>query len=241
MQQIGVLKRQEVVRYLQSSEGFPMRTTVQKITIVLAACGGLVLPVSSAAAAVPIAPAAVPSSAVALSAHGLALLRLGDRGPLVATWQARINGLVSGGVVAGPAVAEDGVFGPKTRSATLAVQARLNLAQDAVVGPRTRAAVAEAEARAGIPIGAGLRAESGVRVLAKGMRGEDVRTWQRTVNAAVRLGQLEHPRIAEDGVFGPRTRHATRALQTAANVRADGVVGPKTRTAVGWLLEGLPD
>lgn len=218
-----------------------MRTTVPKITVVLAVCGGLVLPASSASAAVPMPHAAATSAAVVQSIHGLPLLRLGDRGPQVATWQARINALVSAGDVPGSAVAQDGAFGPKTRSATLAVQARLNLGQDGVVGPRTRAAVAEAEASAGVPVGAGLRAEPGERVLVQGMRGDDVRTWQLTVNAAVRLGQLEHPRIAEDGIFGLQTRRATLALQTAANVRADGEVGPTTSSAVGWLLEGLPD
>ena len=219
-----------------------MRITVRKVTTVLAACGGLVLPISSAAATVPVPHSAVTSAAVAQSSRASAHLQLGDSGPQVAVWQARVNGLIQARVVAGPALVEDGVFGPRTRAATLTVQARLSLARDGVVGPRTRAAMAEQEAAAGLPVGAGLNGDqSGERALAAGMRGEDVRTWQGIVNTAVRLGQLDHPPIAEDGDFGPQTRRATLALQSAANVDADGHVGPTTRTAVGWLLEGLPD
>ncbi|WNB85558.1 peptidoglycan-binding protein [Cellulomonas sp. ATA003] len=68
-----------------------------------------------------------------------------------------------------------------------------------------------------------------------------MRDWQGIVNVALRLGQLDHPRIAEDGVFGPQTHRATVALQRVARVAEDGVVGPRTRLAVGWLLEGIPD
>ncbi|WNB85559.1 hypothetical protein [Cellulomonas sp. ATA003] len=49
---------------------------------------------------------------MARSAASAATLRLGDRGTQVATWQARVNGLVAVGVVAGPALVEDGFFGP---------------------------------------------------------------------------------------------------------------------------------
>lgn len=224
-----------------------MRSTVWKVTIGLAACGGLVLPISSAAAATAAVPqVAVASAAVARSSGqsspALARLQFGDSGSQVAAWQARVNGLVRVGLIEGPVLVEDGDFGARTRAATRTVQAGLNLARDGVVGPLTRAAVAEQEAAAGLGVGSGLSADQvGERVLAPGMRGADVRSWQAIVNTAVRLGRLDHPRVAEDGAFGPQTRRATVVLQGAAHVEADGYVGPTTRTAVGWLLEGLPD
>jgi peptidoglycan hydrolase-like protein with peptidoglycan-binding domain len=57
----------------------------------------------------------------------------------------------------------------------------------------------------------------------------------------VRRGDTEHPvrtlqhllrahsqNIAVDGVFGPRTEAAVRAVQTSAGVGVDGIVGPQT-------------
>ena len=57
----------------------------------------------------------------------------------------------------------------------------------------------------------------------------------------VRRGDTEHPvrtlqhllrahgqTVAVDGIFGPRTEAAVRAVQTSAGVGVDGIVGPQT-------------
>jgi peptidoglycan hydrolase-like protein with peptidoglycan-binding domain len=57
----------------------------------------------------------------------------------------------------------------------------------------------------------------------------------------VRRGDTEHPvrtlqhllrahgeNVAVDGIFGPRTEAAVRAVQTSAGIPVDGVVGPQT-------------
>jgi uncharacterized membrane protein len=61
-------------------------------------------------------------------------------------------------------------------------------------------------------------------LLRYGSRGAAVSEWQRVAN---RLGA----NLAVDGVFGPRTLKATKAIQSKLGVRADGVVGPITRAA----------
>ncbi|MBT3150984.1 peptidoglycan-binding protein [Streptomyces sp. CHD11] len=42
--------------------------------------------------------------------------------------------------------------------------------------------------------------------------------------------------ISRDGIFGPETRRAVRAVQDAADVGVDGVYGPVTRKAMKWPL-----
>ncbi len=65
-----------------------------------------------------------------------------------------------------------------------------------------------------------------------------------------RQGASEHPvrtlqhllrqrgsTIAVDGVFGPRTDEAVRALRRGANLAVDGIVGPRTwRALVSGML-----
>jgi Putative peptidoglycan binding domain/D-alanyl-D-alanine carboxypeptidase len=62
------------------------------------------------------------------------VLSLGDRGPEVVALQQRLNELDAG-------LSIDGVFGPATRAAVVAFQARSGLTPDGVVGPRTKAAL----------------------------------------------------------------------------------------------------
>ena len=60
----------------------------------------------------------------------------GSSGPDVVLAQARLNEHN-----ATPALVEDGLFGPKTRGATLAFQNASNLTADGIIGPRTWAAL----------------------------------------------------------------------------------------------------
>ena len=51
------------------------------------------------------------------------------------------------------------------------------------------------------------------------LRGNDVKEWQTRIGATA------------DGIFGPDTDAATRAMQADLGVKVDGIVGPKTRAA----------
>lgn len=60
-----------------------------------------------------------------------------------------------------------------------------------------------------------------MRVLRKGMTGEDVERWQNFL-----VGQ--NHALEVDGNFGNGTLEATRAFQSANNLDVDGAVGPET-------------
>ena len=214
-----------------------MRTPVRTSSVALALCAGLSLamaPAAAAASAPQAAPGALPATA---SSQGV--LEAGSRGAQVREWQALLNRIFRAGAVAGSTVSEDGVYGPITSRATRTVQAHLRLAQDGVVGPRTRSAVSELGFATGV---GGVSPSSGThdsgRRLRAGLSGDDVREWQRILNIAVELDRLDQPELRVDGEFGPQTRSATIALQKTLEVTADGVVGPVTRQATGFLLEG---
>jgi murein DD-endopeptidase MepM/ murein hydrolase activator NlpD len=63
------------------------------------------------------------------------VLRLGDRGPAVATWQQQLN------AATGARLDVDGAFGPATDAATRRFQQARGLVVDGIVGPRSRAAL----------------------------------------------------------------------------------------------------
>lgn len=63
------------------------------------------------------------------------------------------------------------------------------------------------------------------RLLRKGMKGNDVKTWQKTLNG---LGY----ELEEDGEFGTLTHTATRDFQRKNDIEDDGIVGPITRSKV---------
>ncbi|MBW3601104.1 MAG: peptidoglycan-binding protein, partial [Actinobacteria bacterium] len=60
-------------------------------------------------------------------------------------------------------------------------------------------------------------------VLHRGMRGPGVTRWQRKLTRALR------GRVAIDGVFGSRTRRATRHFQRTRGLKPTGRVGRPTR------------
>lgn len=214
-----------------------MRTLFRTSTTALVVCAGLTL--TSPAAGATTSPRAVSPAAAAVNAPSTVLLQIGSRGAEVREWQALLNRIFRQGAVTGTTVTEDGAYGPATAAATRTVQAHLRLAQDGVVGPRTRSAVSGLGFATGV---GGTTPSSGAsdreRRLRPGLHGADVAEWQRIVNIAIRLDRFDHARLAQDGVFGPATRRATVALQTQLEITADGIVGPVTREATGWLLEG---
>jgi len=109
----------------------------------------------------------------------------------------------------------DGIQGPLTRRAVLALQRRRGLAVDGVFGPRTRQAL-------------GWRGRPGLgsRAMRRGDRGWDVAALQYLLQrAGSGAGRA-------DGLFGPLTEAAVRRAQEAAGVGVDGIAGPETLRAL---------
>jgi peptidoglycan hydrolase-like protein with peptidoglycan-binding domain len=105
----------------------------------------------------------------------------------------------------GAKVAVDGVFGANTEAAVLAFQRAHHLTADGATGPQTWAAL--------------------IVTVQDGSTGYAVRAVQDQMNYR---GSKYGYTLAVDGVFGPTTRLAVLAFQTAGKITADGVVGPVT-------------
>lgn len=124
----------------------------------------------------------------------LPVLRAGSKGSAVTTAQHLLRSQ-------GYAVATDGVFGTKTRSASVAFQRSHKLAADGVIGPRTWEAL--------------------LPTLARGRKSEAVEGLQVELNAG-------GAKLVVDGVFGSRTYAAVRLYQSKTKLARDGVVGRNT-------------
>ena len=202
------------------------------------------------------APAPAPPAPVAPVATGSAVLKLGDRGPAVVAWQAALNKTRYGAEIS-----VDGAFGPTTERATKVFQHMAGLGPDGlgVVGPQTRDALAKwiAAGKAGTAAAAArpaaaktsrskpapaktapaksapAKTSTAAPILRLGDRGAAVATWQRRLNKTRKGNELP-----ADGVFGPRTEHATVIFQRSVGLGPQGlgVVGPKTRAALRKVL-----
>jgi murein DD-endopeptidase MepM/ murein hydrolase activator NlpD len=149
----------------------------------------------------------------------LPLLLACTAAPAAAAGDARVAalqvGLASRGLYAGTI---DGVAGPGTRRAVIALQRRAGLAPDGVAGPHTFAAL-------------GGHATMGARTLAFGSRGLDVTELQ------FALAWHGFPSSTIDGDFGPHTDAAVRRFQRWSGLRDDGRAGPAT---FGALAQAPP-
>lgn len=105
----------------------------------------------------------------------------------------------------------DGIRGPLTRHAIVALQRDRGLAVDGIAGPRTRAA-----------LGWRGRPPLGSRVMKIGDRGWDVGAMQYLLQRA------GHGPGRADEVFGPLTEEAVRRAQESAGITVDGLAGPAT-------------
>jgi murein DD-endopeptidase MepM/ murein hydrolase activator NlpD len=109
----------------------------------------------------------------------------------------------------------DGVEGPLTRQAVLALQRHRGLSADGVFGSQTRRAL-------------GWRGRPGLgsRPMRNENKGWDVAALQFLLQrAGSGAGRA-------DGVFGPLTEEAVRRAQAAAGVGVDGIAGPETLQAL---------
>src|SRR5262249_17439018 len=71
-----------------------------------------------------------------------------------------------------------------------------------------------------------------VEILHQGSRAIPVKLLQRLLN---KKGAA--PRLAEDGIFGPRPRAAVVAFQSRARIGQDGVAGPATWSNLGLKID----
>lgn len=214
---------------MSTIRGSARRGRVAKTTAVAAAAllaGGI-----ATAAAVP-ARAAPADQATAVSAAAQQpLLREGSRGAAVSDWQATLNKLAAKGMPSQAKVAVDGIFGAKTKAATVAFQRWAKITADGIVGPQTRAVAATALGSASLDPKPHTKP-----VLREGSRGAAVKDWQATLNKLAAAGKPAQAKVAEDGIFGPKTKAATVAFQRWAHIAADGIVGVDTYTAAAKAL-----
>jgi len=129
-------------------------------------------------------------------------------------------------------IAVDGIFGPQTHRAVLALQRKhTDLIADGVVGPVTWSFVNNSPAKKPVakpkpkPKPAPAPAPAPKKLLKKvslsgwlkrGSRGDDVAYLQQELG------------IKADGIFGPQTDKAVRAFQKLKKIKVDGIVGPVT-------------
>ncbi|MEK7063840.1 MAG: peptidoglycan-binding protein, partial [Patescibacteria group bacterium] len=151
-------------------------------------------------------------------------MKLGASGEAVRLVQVRLREL--GYLTAEPT----GYFGPLTHAAVVAFQTASGIDPIGVVGPKTKAALVVATPST-VPITASEQANVGtlVSTLAVGSRGTEVATLQSILKNA---GYF-HFDITD--YFGPLTKAAVIAFQTANGIEPIGIVGPKTRAALNTL------
>jgi peptidoglycan hydrolase-like protein with peptidoglycan-binding domain len=151
----------------------------------------------------------------------LPLLLLGTAAPASATGDPVVAGLQAAlaqrGVYDGSV---DGVNGPSTTAAVMALQKERGLPADGVVGPRTRAA-----------LGALGRHRPGSRLLHRDERGLDVAALQ------FQLAWHGFPCGVFDGAFGEHTEAALLRFQRWARLFPDGLAGAAT---FGALARPVP-
>lgn len=95
-------------------------------------------------AAVVVVVAVVASSSAGGGRVQDSFLMRGDRGPDVCRWQERLNDWIRLESRELEQLETDGIFGPSTEEATLALQRTKGLEADGIVGPKTRRALKKA-------------------------------------------------------------------------------------------------
>lgn len=158
------------------------------------------------------APAPAPAPAPT-SQGGTAILREGDKGPVVMEVQRRLLSW-------GARIAVDGDFGPRTNNAVRSLQRHTLITVDGIVGPGTWVQLLQFH-----PVEAAWPPPDQMPQIERGSRGRTVVAAQVDIDAT---GML----IDCDGVFGPETERAVRALQTGRHLQVDGIIGPRTWAAL---------
>jgi peptidoglycan hydrolase-like protein with peptidoglycan-binding domain len=151
------------------------------------------------------------------SGSSSSVLKKGSKGEAVKTLQRNLNAAIGAGL------AVDGSFGPACYTAVRKFQLRYGLSVDGIAGPATQKKLASVIANRRNVVVA-------TPTLRKGSRGENVKTLQRNLNAAIGAG------LSVDGVFGPSCYRAVKAFQSRHGLGADGVYGPNTAAKMKAVL-----
>ena len=146
-----------------------------------------------------------------------ATLRKGSRGENVKTLQRNLNAAIGAGL------SVDGIFGPACYEAVKRFQSRYGLSVDGIAGPATQNKLASVIANKKNVVVASA-------TLRKGSRGENVKTLQRNLNAAIGAG------LSVDGIFGPSCYAAVKKFQSKYGLGADGIYGPNTAAKMKAVL-----
>ena len=151
------------------------------------------------------------------SSSSSSVLKKGSKGEAVKTLQRNLNTAIGAGL------SVDGIFGPACYEAVKRFQSRYGLSVDGIAGPATQRKLAAviANKRNVVVASATLR---------KGSRGENVKTLQRNLNAAIGAG------LSVDGIFGPSCYAAVKKFQSKYGLGADGIYGPNTAAKMKAVL-----
>lgn len=155
-------------------------------------------------------------------------IRSGSYGNDVANAQMRLK---AAGYLLGNA---DGIFGPKTKLAVLALQKDYNLKQDGVVGPATWAMIKTlnvSNAEPGVVEPDKPSVGANVTRIERGDKGARVTKLQQQL---ITLGYL--PAGEDDGKFGAKTQQAVRSFQKDQGIKVDGIAGTQTFVRLNEVL-----
>ena len=161
-------------------------------------------------------------------------LKQGMYGPDVANMQMKLK---AAGYLLGNA---DGIFGPVTKAAVIALQKDHNLKQDGIVGAQTWAAIYNLNAKEPFAEQEVVDPNSGsvgayTTKLRKGSSGAQVKKLQQ---ALIKLGFLAAGE--DDGKYGNKTAYAVMQFQYYQGISVDGVAGSQTFVRLNEALEALP-
>lgn len=156
------------------------------------------------------------------------VLQNGSHGNDVANMQMRLK---AAGYLLGNA---DGIFGPKTKAAVIALQKDYNLKQDGKVGPQTWSIIKTlnvGNAEPDVVEPGEPSVGPNVSRIEQGQTGARVKKLQQQL---IQLGYL--PSGADDGKFGPQTKKALQKFQKANGLVDDGIAGTKTFVKLNEIL-----
>lgn len=135
-----------------------------------------------------------------------------------------------------------GVFDQRTKKALMAFQRQYGLEPTGVLNQPTlnRLVAVYRDTRANVP--QNVLPDNSLlypgRYLLRGSRGDDVTDLQNLLNRAAETHSFV-PRVDVDGVFGPGTEAAVRAVQQHENFDVNGIVGPLLWNRIADLAKGV--